>query len=61
MKVNKTFAQFMDEHSNLRSMVEDGKGKLQWERYIPAAPLANLESLASSDFKANLGKIIHDI
>merc|ERR1712018_945808 len=31
------------------------------ERDIPAAALANLESLANSDFKANLGKIIHDI
>merc|ERR1719316_609204 len=51
----------MDEHSNLRSIVEAGKGKLQWERDIPAAALANLESLAASDFKANLGKIIHDI
>merc|ERR1712181_197846 len=38
-----------------------GKGNLQWERDIPAAALANLESLANSDFKANLGKIIHDI
>jgi len=61
LKVTKTFAQFMDEHSNLRTLVEDGKGKLQWERDIPASALANLESLASSDFKANLGKIIHDI
>merc|ERR1712213_79325 len=61
LKVSKTFVQFMDEHSNLRSIVEAGKGKLQWERDIPAAALANLESLASSDFKANLGKIIHDI
>merc|ERR1711887_26601 len=61
LKVTKTFSQFMDEHSNLRTLVEEGKGKLQWERDIPAAALANLESLASSDFKANLGKIIHDI
>merc|ERR1719270_409482 len=61
LKVNKSFVQFMEEHSVLRGMVEAGKGKLQWERDIPAAALANLESLASSDFKANLGKIIHDI
>merc|ERR1712073_163049 len=61
LKVSKTFVQFMDEHSNLRSIVEEGKGKLQWERDIPASALSNLESLASSDFKANLGKIIHDI
>merc|ERR1712015_315919 len=45
----------------LRGMIDEGKGNLQWERDIPAAALANLESLANSDFKANLGKIIHDI
>merc|ERR1712121_116849 len=61
LKIGKTFVQFMEEHSALRTLVEEGKGKLQWERDIPAAALANLESLASSDFKANLGKIIHDI
>merc|ERR1712107_109404 len=61
LKVSKTFFQWMEEHKQLRSIVEDGKGKLQWERDIPAAALANLESLASTDFKANLGRIIHDI
>merc|ERR1712051_823924 len=61
LKLPKTFTAYMDEHSALRSLVEDGKGKLQWERDIPAAALTNLEALASSDFKANLGKIIHDI
>merc|ERR1712004_875340 len=61
LKVSKTFVQWMEEHKQLRSIVEDGKGKLQWERDIPPAALANLESLASTDFKANLGKIIHDI
>merc|ERR1712033_72627 len=61
LKLPKTFVQYMDEHSKMRDMVEQGKGKLQWERDIPAAALANLENLATTDFKANLGKIIHDI
>merc|ERR1711963_1109441 len=61
LKITKTFAQFMEEHSKFRQMVEEGKGRLQWERDIPAAALANLENLATTDFKANLGKIIHDI
>merc|ERR1712236_124969 len=61
LKLPKTFVQFMEEHAALRNMVEEGKGQLQWERDIPASALANLESLAASDFKANLGKIIHDI
>merc|ERR1712158_227249 len=33
---------------------DEDKGKWQWERDIPASALSNLESLASSDFKANL-------
>merc|ERR1711892_390517 len=61
LKLPKTFVLYMEEHAALRNIVEDGKGKLQWERDIPAAALTNLESLAASDFKANLGKIIHDI
>merc|ERR1712223_157899 len=61
LKLPKTFVQFMEEHSQFRSMVVEGKGRLQWERDIPAAALSNLESLATTDFKANLGKIIHDI
>merc|ERR1712055_162229 len=61
LKLSRTFSAFMDENSGLRDLIEAGKGNLQWERDIPASALANLESLANSDFKANLGKIIHDI
>lgn len=61
LKLPKTFVQYMGEHSKLRDVVEEGKGKLKWERDIPAQALANIEKLASSDFQANLGKIIHDI
>merc|ERR1711890_194227 len=52
---------FMEAQTEFRSLIEAGKGDLQWERDIPAAALANLETLAKGDFKANLGKIIHDI
>merc|ERR1712060_228284 len=45
----------------LRTICDDGKGKLQWEREIPQEALDNLNNLATTDFKANLGKIIHDI
>merc|ERR1712002_1033539 len=61
LKLSKSFVQYMEEHSTLRTIVDEGKGKLQWERDIPPEALANLESLASSDFKGNLGRIIHDI
>merc|ERR1711997_886713 len=61
LKVSKKFVAFMGEHAELRDLIVTGKGNLQWERDIPAAALANLESLANSNFKENLGKIIHDI
>jgi hypothetical protein len=61
LKLSKKFVQFVEENPKLRDLVETGKGNLQWERDIPPAALSNLESLAASDFKANLGKIIHDI
>merc|ERR1712115_599483 len=61
LKLAKTFVQFCSENATLKDMVEEGKGNLQWERDIPPAALANLENLATTDFKANLGKIIHDI
>merc|ERR1712156_1030913 len=61
LKINKGFKAWMDDHANLRTICEEGKGKLQWERDIPQEALDNLQNLASSDFQANLGKIIHDI
>merc|ERR1712012_600597 len=61
LKLAKTFVQFAEENKAVREMIETGKGNLQWERDIPPAALANLENLATTDFKANLGKIIHDI
>merc|ERR1712165_192468 len=61
LKMPKTFTAYMDEHAALRTMVHEGKGKLQWERPIPPEALASLETLANADFQANLGKIIHDI
>jgi len=61
LKLARTFSQFMSDHANLNTLIEEGKGNLQWERDIPPAALANLQTLAKGDFKANLGKIIHDI
>merc|ERR1712173_49030 len=61
LKLSKSFVQFCTDNANLKTMVDEGKGNLQWERDIPPAALANLENLAKTDFKANLGQIIHDI
>merc|ERR1712117_692085 len=61
LKLPKSFASFCEENKDVRDMVDNGKGNLQWERDIPPAALSNLENLAKTDFKANLGQIIHDI
>jgi hypothetical protein len=61
LKLGSSFVAWMDANANLRSICDDGKGKLQWEREIPQEALDNLNNLAATDFKANLGKIIHDI
>merc|ERR1711973_362624 len=61
LKLAKTFEAYMSEHAKLRTIVDEGKGKLQWERDIPQEALDNLVALASTDFHKNLGKIIHDI
>merc|ERR1711981_541255 len=57
-----TFKQYMDENSGLRTMIEEGRGKLEWERKIPDENLSELKDLLSSaDFKANMPKIIKRI
>merc|ERR1712111_182612 len=57
-----TFKQFMDENSGLRTMIEEGRGKLEWERKIPDENLSELKDLLSAaDFKANMPKIIKRI
>merc|ERR1712029_535104 len=61
LKLAKGFVAWMEEHASLRQICEEGKGKLQWDRDIPQDALDNLQNLANSDFKQNLGKIIHDI
>merc|ERR1712176_680173 len=61
LKLKDTFVSWMDANKNLRTICDEGKGKLQWERDIPQDALDNLVGLANADFKKNLGKIIHDI
>jgi len=61
LKLPSKFVDYMEANKVLRTMVEEGKGDLQWERDIPPAALANLENLAKKDFQGNLGTIIHDI
>merc|ERR1739844_345291 len=37
LKLPKSFAAFCEENSSVRSMIETGKGNLQWERYSPSS------------------------
>merc|ERR1711931_493354 len=37
LTLSKTFVQYVDEHSELRELIDKGKGNLQWERDIPPA------------------------
>jgi hypothetical protein len=48
----------MDANSGLRTMIEEGRGKLEWERKIPDEKLSELKDLLSvTDFKANIPKV----
>ncbi len=53
-----TFRQWMDEHEALRTMIAEGRSKLEWERKIPDEKLGELRGLLEEkDFKANLPKV----
>merc|ERR1711915_758713 len=57
-----TFKAYMDANSNLRTMIAEGRGNLEWERKIPDDKLAELKDMLSTwDFKANMPKIIKRI
>ncbi|XP_023325849.1 paladin isoform X2 [Eurytemora carolleeae] len=57
-----TFTQFMDANSNLRTMIAEGRGKLEWERKIPDEKLEELKALlAAAEFKENMKLIIKRI
>ena len=54
-----TFVQFMEANAGLRTMIEEGRGKLEWERKIPDEKLEELKSmLSAADFKANMPKVM---
>merc|ERR1711902_184178 len=57
-----SFLQYMDAHGDLRTMIDEGRGKLEWERKIPDEKLEELKTLlAADDFKGNMPKIIKRI
>jgi len=61
IKLSKSFVDFMKEKSDVATMIQKGKGKLKWERDVPAEIEKKLQTMATTDFYGNLGTIIHDI
>jgi len=58
----KSFVSWMDEHSELRKMIEEGKDKLEWYRQVDPAKLNTLKDLMSGpNYKDNMATIIRTI
>ena len=52
----------MDEHSELRKMIENGKDKLEWYRQVDPAKLNTLKDLMNApNYKENMPNIIRTI
>ena len=55
----KSFVSWMDDNKELRTMIEQGKDKLEWYRTVDAAKLEHLkEMMAADNYKENLGTLI---
>merc|ERR1712123_319789 len=51
-----------DEHSDLKSMIAEGKDKLEWTRKVDQSRVDELRNkLAGPDFKENLGLLVSDL
>ena len=61
LKTTRTFSYFMEEHEDLRDMIEEGKGHLTWERDIPEKDWDYLNHMATDNFNENLGNIIREV
>merc|ERR1719411_1084490 len=58
----KSFVSWMDDHSELRTMIEEGKDKLEWYRQVDPAKLNTLKDLINApNYKDNLSTLIRTI
>ena len=49
----------MDEHKELRTMIEEGKDKLEWYRQVDPAKLNTLKELINApNYKENMATLI---
>jgi len=54
----KSFATWMEEHKELRSMIESGKDKLEWYRKVDEGKISNLKGMVDGDYQEKLGGIV---
>ena len=58
----RSFSSWMDEHKELRIMIDQGKDKLEWYRTVDAAKLEHLKDMMNApNYKENLGTLIRTI
>merc|ERR1711994_327900 len=57
----KSFVSWMDEHSNLRQMIEAGKDKLEWYRRVDESKISDLKGMISGDYREKLGSIVSQL
>ena len=52
----------MDDHSELRIMIEQGRDKIEWYRQVDPAMLKTLQNMMkNSNFKENMSSIVKSI
>jgi hypothetical protein len=55
----KSFTAWMEEHKELRGMVENGKDKLEWYRKVDEGKISNLKDMVQGDnYQEKLGSIV---
>merc|ERR1712013_352625 len=58
----KSFVQWLDEHSDLKSMIAEGKDKLEWTRKVDQTRVEESRNkLSGPDFKDKLGLLVSDL
>jgi len=58
----KSFVQWLDEHSDLKTMIAEGKDKLEWTRKVDQTRVEELRNkLSGPDFKDKLGLLVSDL
>merc|ERR1719188_104697 len=59
---SKSFVTWMDEHKELRSMIENGKDRLEWTRKVDQGQVSKLRAeLQGDDYKVKLGGLVSQL